>query len=194
VEQDGWTLLSALEEDLCLHETPEGFVLHEIDASGAVVDRVEYSPGELGPAATEITRRLFDHHELPRPVSAMTAAINAHDVAAARACIADDCVFEDHRQLRVVELRTPDEHLEAMRSVMALAPDYAVLTRRVFALEEWGHVLLTGSLGTTTGGGPFEVPVIAVGTWDKRGLQKLTAVFDPDDVDAAIARLREVAP
>jgi DNA-binding SARP family transcriptional activator/ketosteroid isomerase-like protein len=192
VEQPGWSLLSALDEDLCLHETPDGFVFHEVDSTGAVVERVAYSSDDLAGAASEIARRFYEHHGVPVAVAATTASINEHDLVAVRRCLDDDCVFEDSREFRVVEIRDADQYVETLRSAIELAPDYTIILRRVLAVAEFGHVLLTGSVGTTIDGGSFEVAVVAVSMWDERGLVSRIAIYEPKDAALAVRHLHDL--
>jgi hypothetical protein len=194
VAEAGWTLLSMLDDDLCLHETASGFLLHEVDASGVVIGRTEYAADEQRAAADEIARRLSDRSGFPAPASQMPFAINAHDLDAVRACFADACVFEDHRGLRVIEFGDADQYVDLIRAAMDLAPDYTVMVRRVYAVEPRGHVILTGSLGTLADGGCFEITVAALTLFDDTGHVTRIEIYEPDDVDAAVARLRELAP
>ncbi|MGH8979345.1 MAG: hypothetical protein ACRDV7_14790, partial [Acidimicrobiia bacterium] len=67
-------------------------------------------------------------------------------------------------------------------------------TLRVGAVERWGHVVLVRRSGTAIDGATFENPCAAVSTWDNKGLVTHIAVYDPDDLDAAVARLQELTP
>jgi tetratricopeptide (TPR) repeat protein len=194
VQEDGWALLAVLDDDVCLHATPTGFVLHEVDRSGSTVTRTEYASGELRTAADEINRLLQHRTGTPEPAARMPEAINAHDFDAVRSCIDRSCSFEDHREFRVVEFGDVDQHIESLRAGVELAPDYTVLIRRLIAAEAWGLVVLTGSFGTTADGSTFEIAVISLSAWDSTGRLSTMAIFEPNDLDAAVARLHELAP
>jgi hypothetical protein len=171
-----------------------GDVLHEVDPTGRVVDRIDHPPGGLRDASEAMAERIIDRTGLRGPASRMVFAMNAHDADAVRACMAPSCVFEDRRVLRVVEFPDADAHVEALRAAFALSPDYAVAMRRVFATEPWGQVVLIGSTGTTDYGSAFEVCVTSLSVWDDDGLVTLVGVYEPDDAEAAIARLYELGP
>jgi hypothetical protein len=91
-------------------------------------------------------------------------------------------------------MKDADQYIEAVRAGIALTPDHMVLTRRVHAVEPWGQVVLTGSLGTLTDGGPVEITVVALTTWNSEGLVTRNEIYEPDDADAAVARLHALAP
>jgi hypothetical protein len=81
-----------------------------------------------------------------------------------------------------------------MRAGVELAPDYTVLIRRLIAAEAWGLVVLIGSSGTTADGSAFEISVISLSAWNDDGLLTTMAVFEPNDLDAAVARLYALSP
>ncbi len=194
VQQDGWTLISALDDNLCLHATTDGFVVHEVDASGKVAAQIDYTADNRRAAANEIARRFHEQHNVPVLASAMTTSLNAHDLAGARDALADSCIVEDHRQLRVVAFHSADEWLEIMASTLAMVPDYLCEILRCFAAEPWGHSVLTRISGTTTEGSPFESLHVTLSRWDSHGRAAILGIFDPEDPSDAVARLRELAP
>jgi hypothetical protein len=129
----------------------------------------------------------------PPSAVGMSSALNAHDLGAVRACMADSCAVEDHRRLRVAHLRGPDEHIAMLASAITLAPDYIVEVLRDVAVEPWGNVILCRSSGTAADGGPFESAYIALSVWDSSGLLVRLGVYEPEDSLAALDRLRALA-
>jgi hypothetical protein len=192
VGQPGWTRLAALDDDLCVHATPTGYVLHEVDEHAVVIARIEY--GERTAAANEIARRFDTHHAMPEHARSMFLAMNARDPAAVRACMTDDAVFEDHRHFRLAEFDGPDRYVELLAQTIELAPDYLVELVRVHAIESWGQVVLVRLSGTLTEGGLFETVCVSVTVWGADGRVTNVGVYEPEDVDAAVARLQELAP
>jgi hypothetical protein len=193
VEQPGWKLLAALADNLCLHSTPDGFVLHEVDETGHVMTQLGFGRDRRA-AADAITRRYNEQMGFPPSAVRMSSALNAHDLGAVRECMSDSCVVEDHRRLRVTHLRGPDEHIAMLASAIALAPDYLVEVLRDVAVERWGNVIAGRSSGTAIDGGPFETEYIALAVWDTSGQLVLFGVYEPEDADAAVERLRALGP
>jgi hypothetical protein len=189
VEQPSWTLLAALADNLCLHATPEELVLHEVDETGNVTVRLVFGQDRRA-AADEIARRYNTQMGFPPSAVRMSNALNAHDLGAMRECMADSCAVEDHRRLRVAHLSGPDEHIAMLASALALAPDYLVEVLRDVAVEPWGNVIVARSSGTATDGGPFESTYVALSVWDSTGRAVRLGVYEPEDADAAIERLR----
>jgi DNA-binding SARP family transcriptional activator/tetratricopeptide (TPR) repeat protein len=189
VEQPGWTLLTALADNLCLHSTADGLVLHEVDETGHVMTRLGFGQDRRA-AADEIARRYNEQMGFPPSAVRMSSALNAHDLGAVRECMSDSCAVEDNRRLRLAHLRGPDEHIAMLASAIALAPDYFVEVLRDVAVERWGNVIAGRSSGTAIDGGPFETEYIALAVWDTSGQLVRLGVYEPEDADAAIERLR----
>jgi hypothetical protein len=194
VEQPGWSLLAALVDDLCLHATPDGLVLHQVDASGTVIARMEFGAGERRAASEELARRYFERHGIVGGAARLGKAMNARDLGAVRDCMADSCVIEDHRHLRVADLQDVDSHIALLAPTFTLVRDYLTEVLRVDAVEPWGSVGLSGSTGTTADGGPIETLVVALTLWDDDGLITRIEIYEPEDAPTAIARLRALAP
>ncbi len=194
VEQPGWTLLAALVDDLCLHATPDGLVLHQVDASGTVIAKMEFGAGERRAASEEIGRRFFERYGIVGGAARLGRAMNARDLGAVRDCLADSFVIEDHRHLRVADLQDADSHIAMLGAAFKLVRDYLVELIRADAVEAWGSVGMGRNTGTTTEGGPFETPFVALTTWDDNGLITRIEVYEPGDAATAIARLRALAP
>jgi DNA-binding SARP family transcriptional activator/tetratricopeptide (TPR) repeat protein len=194
VEQPEWTLLAALVDDLCLHATPDGLVLHQVDASGTVTAQMEFGADAKRAATEEIARRFFERHGIVGGAAQLGTAMNARDLDAVRDCMAGSCVIEDHRRLRVGDLRDRDSHLAMLAPTFELAEDYLVEVLRVDAVEPWGSVGLSRNSGTTTDGGPFETLVVALTSWDDDGLITRIGIYEPEDAATAIARLRALDP
>ncbi len=192
-EQPGWALIAALADNLCLHSTPDGLVVHDVDAMRDVTARLVFGQDRRA-AADEIARRYHEQMGFPPSVVRMSTALNAHDLLTMRECMADSCEVEDHRRLRVAHLRRPDEHIAMLASALELAPDYLVEILRDVAVERWGHATVCRSSGTAADGGPFEGTYVALSVWNSSGLLTRFGVYEPEDADAAIERLRALGP
>jgi hypothetical protein len=184
-----WTLIAALGDHLCLHDTGTRLALHEVDDDGEVIAYLVFDRTARRSAADEIRRRCYSRYDVPQPASEMATALNAHDFAALRACMADSCVFEDHRGLNVSEMREPDEWIAGLVSMIDFVPDFYGEVLRIDALEPWGNVALTRLAGANTEGGLIESEHLACSVWDEAGRVTLIAMYDPNDVDAAVERL-----
>lgn len=131
---------------------------------------------------------------MPPPARAMIEASNAGDFASVRASMADACVIEDHRRLRVAEMDDADAYVALLRSTREIAPDYLLEVLRCDRIEPWGQVPLTRGSGTTAEGGQFESYTLAVVAWDEDGRTSLIALYDPEDADEAMARFEQARP
>lgn len=194
VAQPGWARLAALGEHLCLHDTGDRLVLHEVDDDGEVTAFLAFDSSDRRGAFDEVARRAFDRCGVPAPTSRMVIAMNARDVKAVRDCMTDGCVVEDHRNLRVVPVETADEYAAAFRLFIELSQDYCVEMLRLDAAEPWGWVTLNRFAGIASDGGAFEMPTLGLSTWDETGRATLIAMYEPADREAALARLAEAAP
>jgi hypothetical protein len=194
VERPGWKLLAALLDDLCLHATPDGLVLHEVDDSGSVTAQMDFGTDERRAATEAINRRYCTRSGFRGGAARFSEAMNARDLGAVRACMANRCVVEDHRPLRLADLQDADSYIATLAPAFELAADYLIELLRVDAVEPWGHVVLTRLTGTTEDGGPFETPCIALTTWDDDWLVTRIEIYEPEDAPTAIARLRTLAP
>ncbi|MET1002408.1 MAG: hypothetical protein ABWZ15_11405 [Acidimicrobiia bacterium] len=94
----------------------------------------------------------------------------------------------------MTEFTNPDDHVALLASAVELTPDYMVENLRLYAVEPWGHVVLTLLSGTAIDRGFFESYILAVPMWGESGYLTLIAIYEPEDVDAALARLRECKP
>jgi hypothetical protein len=193
VEQPGWMLIAALEEDLCMHATPDGFVIHEVDEAGKVIAKIEYGIDERRAAADELASRFYAHHD-SLAGNSLSAAMNARDVEGMRAALSGSAVFEDHRRMRMIEGATGADYVSMVEPVMELAPDYLIEVLRSYAVHPWGQALLCRMSGTTADGGPFENVCIGVSLFGADGLVSNIAIYDPDDVEAALTHLRDADP
>ena len=194
VAKPGWTLLSALGEHLCLHDTGERLALHEVDDAGEVTAFLAFSREDRSAAFDDVSLRAFARYGAPAASSRMLPAMNARDIAAFRACLSDDCVVEDHRGLRTLAIETADEYTEGFVAYMELSVDYCVEMLRIDAIEAWGVVSLNRFTGTSKDGAVFEIPTLACATWDADGRSNLLALYEPQDRQAALERLEAARP
>ena len=67
VGRDGWVLSSALGDRVCVHETPESLVVHEVDQHGAIVAEATFDLADRRGAADEAARRFHQGAALPEP-------------------------------------------------------------------------------------------------------------------------------
>ncbi len=191
VGQPGWTRLSALGEHVCLHDTGERLVLHEVDHDGEVTAFLAFAREDRRSAFDEVSQRAFTRYGAPEPSRRLLSAMNARDIPGLRACLSDDCVVEDHRRRRVLPIETGDEYAEGFRLYFELVMDFCVEMRRIDAVEPWGIVSLNVFTGTSHDGAAFEIPTLACATWHEDGRANLLAFYEPVDREAAVARLAQ---
>ncbi|HJR24196.1 MAG TPA: nuclear transport factor 2 family protein [Acidimicrobiales bacterium] len=194
VAMPGWTLLAALGEHLCLHDTGERLILHEVDDRGEVTVLLAFDRADRPRAAGELAQRAYERAGVPMPAAGAVAAINAHDAAVTQACYADPFTWEDHRRLRVVTMEDYPDVAGWLAGGIELAPDFSVEILRVDAMEAWGLVVLNRQAGTTRDGTSFETFTLSCSCWDDDGRITLGAIYDPEDIGAALARLQAAAP
>jgi hypothetical protein len=190
VAEPGWTLLAALGERTCLHHTGDRLLLHQVDEAGKVTTALTFDHADRRSAWDEVLRlanRTIPG--VPERTGSMVWASNARDLVALREAIADECVFEDHRQLRISTPASPEEYVEVIRGGLELSPDHVIQVLRWTAMDSTRGVTLTRIDGTTTEGAPFEAYYLTAGRWDEEGRVTLIAFYEPEDLEAAVARL-----
>ena len=175
----------ALGEHLCLHDTGDRLVLHEVDDEGEVVALLTFARDDRRRAFDEVSLRAFARYGAPAPSSRMLPAMNARDIPAFRACLSDDCVVRGPPR----PARGPDRDRRGVRGgVHPLHGAGRGLLRRDAPhrrIEPWGVVTLNVFTGTSHDGAAFEIPTLACATWDEAGRTNLLALYEPRERAAA---------
>ncbi len=149
----------------------------ELAAGSAIPVRAAAAPALEFAAGAELTR-------------AFMRAFAARDWAALAALLAPGLVVHDHRLLGWETLYGPAAYVEALESLIALAPD-AVLRIDHIKTADAGFLYGTTWLGTRDGGS-FEAPSITVCELDAAGLIRRFDQYDLAQLDQATARFDEV--
>ena len=106
--------------------------------------------------------------------------------------LAADLLVEDHRPVRIIPtLRTRDEYLPFLRTLVDLAPDVVLRLDHVLAPGVRGNLAVLRWVGSREGG-PVEIPMVLVTMLDSAGRIRLWHVYDLDQLDAARARYDEL--
>ena len=69
VGKDGWRLLAVVGDHLCLHDTGERLVLHEIDDTGEVIAFLAFDHADRRGTSEELARRANDRYRTPPSTS-----------------------------------------------------------------------------------------------------------------------------
>src|SRR5262249_25001652 len=121
-------------------------------------------------------------------------SFNDHDLVRGRAVVADDYVWEDHRRTGVGRIEGASGWVDAVTVFWKLAPDAQFHAAHMPACERHGFVGAGRMVGTLPeGGGTFEIFTIHVFAVERDRITR-HEVFEPEDVDAALARFAELRP
>ena len=103
-----------------------------------------------------------------------------------------DVVVEDRRRAGVGRVEGANEYVDGMAVLLDLAPDMQLHAVHILACERHGAVCAGRFFGTLAeGGGAFETYLVAVFIVE-RGRITRHELFEPEDVDAALARFAEL--
>jgi len=175
----------------------DSLMLVEVDDDGRIILYDRYDEEQVDDARAELRARndAADAKEQWRPAGSSTAfldAMNARDWDAIRAICAPDFGIDDHRQLGFGGLWLGVETLvESQKALVELSPDarYRLDHVRVSQLASLSYTVRTG----TREGGLHETISVNVNRWDESG--KLTGydIYDPEQLDEALARYEELS-
>ena len=173
----------------------EHLVLTEVDESGRILAGVAFDLDGWRAAQAEVLARALAVDAFAatlRPIYEFALGANDHDLARVRAAFADDLVLHDHRRVGMGLVEGADAYLESLAALWRLAPDDHGAVAFELARERYGVVFAVSSIGTLAdGGGTYELPMVIV--WIVAG-GRITRMefFEPEEVDAALARFAEL--
>src|SRR5262249_20716847 len=110
-----------------------------------------------------------------------------------RAAFADDFVLADHRPARLGGIEGADGWTESFAALWDLAPDVQMALTCQLAYAPYGSVGHGRVFGTLRDGGAFENPTVGGSSVADGRLARLE-LFEPEQVDAALARFAELRP
>ena len=173
----------------------ETLAVHEIDAEGRLAAVDLFDPDDLASAHAALFERYVanDGDGMPRGMVEYSRALNAHDLARARTGLCDDFILDDHRRTGMGRQVGAEAHLAAVKVAYELTRDLSVHALYAAAVAPHGRVVLVRASGTLVDGGAFEsLCVVLVGYRDER--IAAFELFEPDSLDAALARFAALAP
>src|SRR5262249_50868993 len=127
------------------------------------------------------------------PAFELIEAFNDRDRTRVRAVIADDFVLVDHRPARLGVIEGADAYVEFLAAYWDLAPDSQVAIVCSLAHARYGSAGLARPFGTLRDGGAFESPHASVSIVANGRITRIE-MFEPEHVDAALARFAELRP
>jgi ketosteroid isomerase-like protein len=176
----------------------EYLVLTEVDERGRIVVTVAFDLNDSRAANREALARVSAGDPVAAaslgPLVEVLEAFNDRDRARLRAVFADDVVAEDRRRTGVGRIEDASSYVDSLSVFWDLAPDGQADTVHILACERHGVTSAGRVLGTLAeGGGAFETYFINV-LIAERGRITRYELFEPEDVDAALARFAELRP
>jgi ketosteroid isomerase-like protein len=169
----------------------------EVDESGRITAGVQFDVDDWRAAAREAWARWLARDAVAAasvgPVLEFVEAINEHDRTRLRATLADDFVLADHRPARLGLIEGADAGAGSYAALWDLAPDAQIAVGSTLAYARYGLVGLARIFGTLRDGGTFENPTASVAIVADGRITRLE-LFEPEHVDAALARFAELRP
>jgi hypothetical protein len=123
---------------------------------------------------------------------AFRSALAARDWDALSTVLAPDLVVRDHRLLGWDTLHGPQAYLEAVRSLVELAPDVRLRVDHVLEMCQRGVIYAPSWVGTRDGGA-FEDPSMIVAEIDASHRIRRFDQYGVDQLDEARARFTAIA-
>ncbi|MGH7895781.1 MAG: nuclear transport factor 2 family protein, partial [Candidatus Binatia bacterium] len=127
------------------------------------------------------------------PLFECVEAFNDRDRTRGREVLADDLVVHDRRPARLGVIEGADAGAESWAALWDLAPDAQIALGSTLAYARHGSVGLARTFGTLRDGGTFENPTASVAIVANGRITRLE-LFEPEHVDAALARFAELRP
>jgi len=170
----------------------------EADEAGCAKATIVFDPDDLLAAQREAYARWTAiDPAAPAGLSVFldsVEAFNAHDRARCLAAIAADLVVDDHRRTGIGRIEGGDAYVESLAALWELAPNQRVESGLVWhASARRGGVTALRRIGTLPEGGEFESDYLMLFT-TARGRVSRLEYFEPEAVDAALARFEELRP
>jgi hypothetical protein len=167
----------------------------EVDERGVRVAAVGFDPDDLDAGFAELDLRYAAQQEQTgRRASltrAFTQAFAERDWGALAALLAPDLVVQDHRRLGWETLRGPEAYVQALRSLVELAPDVRLRVEHA-EMRDPGYLYFTSWQGTREGGA-FEEPSWIVCELDVDGRIRRFDQYALEQRAEAEARLAQIA-
>src|SRR5262249_49681100 len=173
----------------------EHLTLSEVDAEGRSVAIVLFAVDDVDAAYDELDRR-FQASEAGtggRAEATVTFrrafAIRDWDLLATT--LAPDVAVIDHRLLGWDTLRGPEAYVQALRSLVELAPDTRLRVDHLIRTTGRKFLYVPTWVGTREGGA-FETPSVIVCELDGTGRFRRFEVYDLDQLDEAAAHYEQL--
>ena len=162
-----------------------------MERSGSKVGHIEFFPLEEVETARLVFRERAAVHETiaERGLRSTKEYFAAGDFAALEAMTAEDIYISDRRPTMMTDIRGREAGMVSLRTVYDVGArhiDYEVLATR-------GELLLLASTTWRDSERTLEVTVLMLNEHSADGLQIGQYIFEPDDIDAAFAKLDELA-
>ena len=168
-------------------------VVEEVDADGRATAVVIFDGDARAAASDELLERYAagGADGLPPSWIEFTRAIAAHDLTRVRTLLYDDFVFHDRRRTGVGRLEGADAYLPSLAAVFELSPDARLEDLYTVAVRADARVSLSRWWGTNRAGGAFEIMMAAMACYRDGRLAGIE-IWEPEDLDAAVARFEEL--
>jgi class 3 adenylate cyclase len=177
-------------------EGPSWLELVEADAGGDATTLTLFDDDDVDAAFAELDARYDRGEAAPYGHGAMTrafrGALAARDWDALSTVLAPDLVVRDHRLLGWDTLHGPQAYLEAVRSLVELAPDVRLRVDHVLEMCPHGVIYAPSWVGTRDGGA-FEDPSMIVAEIDASHRIRRFDQYGVDQLDEARARFAAIA-
>jgi len=175
----------------------EALWVTEVDESGRLTAGVAFDVDDWRAATREAYARWFASDAVAAasvgPVLELIEAFNDRDRTRLRAALADEFVLDDHRPARLGLIEGADVWAESWAGLLDLAPDAQIAAGSTLAYARYGSVGLPRIFGTLRDGGTFENPTASVAIVADGRITRLE-LFEPEHVEAALARFAELRP
>ncbi len=169
----------------------EWLAILEVDDKGEVQSSIEFGRGDLEAAYAELDARFAADEAAATRRAAVTRAFNRvfadRDWEAFDELLAPDLTVHDHRTLGWETLHGPAAYVQALRSLVDLAPDVQLRTDHI-RMAPPRFLYVTSWVGTHEGGA-FEAPSVIVSEIDDEGRIRRFDQYDLSQMDEAHARL-----
>jgi hypothetical protein len=166
----------------------------EVDAAERVIALVLFDPEDYESAYAELDQRFAAQQQRPGRVASLTRAFSeafaARDWKALAELLAPELVVSDHRRLGWETLRGPDAYIQALRSLVELAPDVSLRVDQATSSGS-GYLYFTSWQGTREGGA-FEEPSWIVCELDANGRIRRFDQYDLEQRTEAQAQLAAI--
>jgi len=170
--------------------------IFEVDESGVgrrgeVFDSADAAPAYAALDALFASGEGAVHAGVWAGMDAFARAFASRDWDRLTARLSPDLVVYDRRLIGWETLHGPGAYVQALRSLVELAPDVHLRLDHV-TMTEYGYLVITTWVGTREGGA-FETPSLMVAELDGAKRIRRFDQYDMDDLAAALARLTVVA-